>query len=174
MLTINSTKDYFKSFFANQLTALTVLGFLAFIVPIVFAHASFQNQLIIGIAVNFLLASSALNLGLKRTLPIILLPSLGALASGIVFGPFTIFLVYLVPFIWVGNAVYAWIISSFAQKTGYLALISGASLAKALAIFVPTLGLFYFGLVPEVLLIPMGILQFATALVGGTLAGITK
>ncbi len=82
-------------------------------------HAqTYPNQLVVGIAVNFLLASSALFLTFRKTLPVILIPSLAALASGFVFGGFSVFLAYLVPFIWLGNAAYVYAIKALKVVSG--------------------------------------------------------
>ena len=68
---------------------------LAFLVPMIFS----SPQWLIGTMVNALLFIAALKLDFKKQLPIIILPSLGALAHGVLFGPLTVFLLYFLPFI---------------------------------------------------------------------------
>ncbi|MBU0627442.1 hypothetical protein KKG31_04880 [Patescibacteria group bacterium] len=60
-----------------------------------------------------MLVLSALNLKKYAILPIILLPSLAVLARGLIFGPFTIFLLYMIPAIWLGNFLLVWGIKYF-------------------------------------------------------------
>ncbi|PIP14922.1 hypothetical protein COY88_02950 [Candidatus Roizmanbacteria bacterium CG_4_10_14_0_8_um_filter_35_28] len=52
----------------------------------------------------------------KKILPVIVLPSLGAILNGVLFGPATIFLYYFLPFIWIGNLI---LIYSFSQLVKY-------------------------------------------------------
>jgi len=62
----------------------------------------------VGIIVNAVLVFGALHIKKYSLLPLIMLPSLGVLARGAIFGPFTMFLVYMIPLIWVGNALLVW------------------------------------------------------------------
>ncbi|MCR4368996.1 MAG: hypothetical protein NUV67_03765, partial [archaeon] len=146
---------------------------LAFFVPIILGHLTgFPNQLIVGTLVNALLAYAALKFSFQKSLPIIILPALGALASGIIFGSYTIFLLSLVPFIWVGNAIYVFALKKLPQEKGFANPLAWASAIKAGFLFAATLALFLLSQVPAQFLLPMGIIQFVTALCGGALAGI--
>ena len=49
--------------------------------------------------------TSSLNLKGWKLVPVILAPALGALSRGLLFGPMTIYLIYLLPFIWIGNTI---------------------------------------------------------------------
>ncbi len=157
-----------------QMDLLQLVGFsfLAFMIPFLFPHP----QILTGVAVNAFLVAAALSMKGKSLLPVILLPSIGALANGILFGPLTIFLIYLIPFIWLGNFLLVYLVKYLAHegKMGYW--ISGgiASVVKAAAIFIPAYGLYLGGVLPEALLIPMGILQAGTALGGVAVVGIGK
>ncbi len=151
---------------------LIVLSFLAFAIPFIFSHP----QLLTGVAVNALLVFAALGMRGKNILPVIMLPSLGALANGLLFGPLTIFLVYLIPFIWIGNFVLVFGIKHFMneEKLGFWKAGIVSSVLKAGAIFLPAYGLYLAGVLPEMLLIPMGALQIGTALGGLAIIGIGK
>lgn len=159
--------------FGNESAAIFALTFAAIVVPIMLHAQAFPNQLIAGTLVNALLAGSALYVSFKKSLPIILLPSLAALASGLVFGGFTVFLAYLVPFIWLGNAVYVYSIKNLKilRKISYAPSLLAASLLKAFAIALPTFALIALGIVPQAFLVPMSVVQFATAAAGGAIAG---
>ncbi|MBI4210985.1 MAG: hypothetical protein HY544_05805 [Candidatus Diapherotrites archaeon] len=156
--------------------ALSIFLVPSVLLPFIIHSAQFPNQLVVGTLVNALLACSALFLTLRSSLPIILLPSLAALASGIVFGGFTAFLAYLVPFIWLGNAAYVYALKTLkvAMGVNYFISIAAASFLKALAIGAPSFALISFGLLPAAFLVPMNLVQFATAFMGGSLAAITR
>jgi hypothetical protein len=129
----------------------------AFFLPFIFSHP----QWLVGTAVNMLLAFAAYNLPWKKALPIIMLPSIGALASGIVFGPMSFLLIYMIPFIWAGNFVLVWTLKN-ADTHGEIF----APFWKAGTIFAGALCLFLLGLLPKAFLIAMGPLQLATAIGG--------
>ena len=148
---------------------LIVFSFLAFAIPFLFSHP----QALTGVIVNSFLVLAALCMKGKNVLPVILLPSLGALANGLLFGPLTIFLVYLIPFIWIGNFLLVYGIKSM-MGSGYWSAGIVSSLVKAGAIFLPAYGLFLAGVIPEALLIPMGALQLGTALAGVAIVGVGK
>jgi hypothetical protein len=129
---------------------------LLFCVPFLFSHP----QWMVGVAVNMTLAFAAFHLSWKKMLPLIVLPSVGALASGIVLGPLSVFLLYMMPFIWLGNAVLVYIVKNVDKP------FFKAPLYKAGVIFAGFLTLYFSGVVPGAILIAMGPLQAATALVG--------
>ena len=148
---------------------LIVISFLAFAIPFLFPHP----QILTGVVVNALLVFAALGMRGNSVLPVILLPSIGAIANGLLFGPLTIFLVYLVPFIWIGNFLLVYGIKHFAGM-GFWKAGAVSAFLKAGAIFLPAYFLFAAGVLPEALLIPMGALQVATALGGIVLIGMGK
>ena len=76
-----------------------VIYTLGFAIPFVIA----QPQLFTGTIVNALIFTASEKLDRKSLYPILFLPSLGAITHGVLFGPQTIFLVYFLPFIWLGN-----------------------------------------------------------------------
>lgn len=148
---------------------LVVVSFLAFAIPFALPHP----QILTGVVVNALLVFAALGMRGKSVLPVVLLPSVGAVANGLLFGPLTIFLVYLVPFIWIGNFLLVYGIKEF-MGMGFWKAGAISSFIKAGAIFLPAYGLYAAGVVPEALLIPMGALQIGTALGGIAAVGILK
>lgn len=123
-------------------------------------------QLVVGVTVNALIVYSTYKHGLKKTIPLIILPSLMALFSGIIFGPFSIFLLYFIPFIWISNFTYSRI---FSKLNNYKGIILG-SITKSLILLTTFFMLFGAGLVPRMFLIPMSVIQLTTALIGGFIA----
>lgn len=144
--------DLAKSF------AFVAISSAAFFVPFSLGHP----QWLVGMIVNACLFLSAIFLPQKYWLAIAVLPSLGVLARGAVFGPFTLFLVYFLPFIWLGNLILIWVF----RRVGFIA----AAAAKFLFLFLTASIYFKFYIVPAIFLQAMGLNQLATALAGGTIA----
>jgi len=171
----------FISIFDNKLTLthkFQNLEFLlyasaVFLIPLFLGHVTtIPTQIIVGSLVNAFLVLGALYFGTKKILPLIILPSIAALLTGVIFGPMSFYLLYLMPFIWVANIIYIYTIKRMKltmQKNYFISLITASS-AKALFLFSATFALFYFSLVPEVFLTAMGLLQFITAILGGCIA----
>lgn len=140
---------------------------LAFFIPFVLGYP----QWLVGIIVNAALILGATYLKGYKLLPVILLPSLGVLTAGLIFGSYTVFLLYLIPFIWIGNAifVYAFKHLQFIKMNRPSSVIGAAGL-KSLFLFLFALLLVSLGIIPSKLLTAMGILQLVTALAGGMIA----
>jgi hypothetical protein len=151
-----------------QYFEMVVYTTISFFLPLILGHP----QLLVGVAVNSLLVIAALNLKGWKLLPVIIAPALGALSRGILFGPFTIYLVYMVPFIWVGNAilVFSFKLMKLKMKKGYLLTLFTGSIAKSLFLFGIAYLLYSLGLIPVIFLTAMGILQLVTAILGGLAA----
>lgn len=133
----------------------------AFLVPFLLGHP----QLLVGSLVNMLLVLAALSMPRKQWLPFALLPSLGVIARGLIFGPFTALILFFVPFIWAGNLLLMWAMDSLrAPLLGRLGV--GAAL-KAALLFAVAFGYVQFSVVPAAFLTAMGIVQVQTALIGG-------
>jgi hypothetical protein len=127
-------------------------------------------QLLTGTIVNALLFLFVSKAKSKSTLPIVILPSIGAVLNGILFGKFTVFLLYFLPFIWISNYV---LVQSFTQLTKrYSPFISivGSSLFKSGFLFAAAYMLTLTRVVPMIFLQLMGLFQLYTALAGGVLA----
>lgn len=143
-----------------------ILWVLSFSVPLFFGHP----QLVVGTVVNAILFTSTVKLSKKELLPIILLPSIGALSRGILFGPFTPFLLYFMPFIWIGNYLLISVFVKLQKVFPSLFRVFVSAAIKALFLFLAANVYFRLNLVPQMFLKAMGIVQFITAMLGGFLA----
>lgn len=154
---------------------------LSFFVPFLLGHP----QWAVGTIVNACLFLSALYLPKKYYLPIIILPSLGVLFRGIIFGPFTYLLVYFLPFIWIGNLILMVTFKKLLQGDALIKIknkvfnfteakyiLSAFCAATAKFLFLLFIANIYFSLkvVPKVFISTMGLNQFATALAGGLIS----
>lgn len=143
----------------------TVLIFGSFVIP----FSASQHQIITGSIVNALLIGSAIIFPKKLLLPIIFLPSLAVLSRGIIFGPFTMFLVYFLPVIWLGNFVLVLLFSRTYVKLGHWGALGISASAKYLLLFSFANLFFRFQLVPKIFVQTMGLFQLITAVLGGIL-----
>jgi len=134
-------------------------------VPFIFK----QPQIVIGSLINFLLILSVSNFPFRKILPIVILPSLATLLNGVLFGTFTIYIIYLVPIIAIANAIF---MLSFKYIKVELLRVLIATLLKVSFLFSLAYLLFSWGILPEIFLTTMGVVQFFTALIGGVLAQI--
>lgn len=122
------------------LLALLVPTFLGQLIKTIFGTQSIvtQNaQLIVGSIVNTALIVTAINLkGWKKILGVVTMPSISTMLSGYVFKSASVYMVYMIPAIWVGNFVlvyaYKWIMLS-KEKHYFLAGVTGI-VAKVLVI----------------------------------------
>lgn len=153
------------------LITFTLISFLSFAIPFSLGHP----QIIVGSIVNASLFLSAIFLPEKFIYPVIFMPSLAVLSRGIIFGPFTPFLVFMIPFIWVGNWLLVFVFKKVFNlyKNYWLAVFSAAFL-KQLFLFTMAVLLFRLHFVPKIFLTTMGIFQFITASLGGILAFLIK
>ncbi len=151
----------------NEINELAFYSFLAFIFPLILGHnGTMINQIFVGIFVNFLLVLSAFYVSGWKNIFIIVLPSMAAYLSGVIFGAGSAFLLYFIPAIWIGNLIFVYFIKkSIGKNTNYGILKS--SILKAGFLFIIAFFLVYLKVVPEMFLIAMGPVQLATALFGG-------
>ncbi len=152
----------------HELVETIVYSAVVFLVPFLIGHP----QYVTGIIVNMALVLAAFNLRNEKLLPVIFLPSIATLSRGLIFGPFTMYLVYMIPFIWVGNLLLVYAVKRLAvseRRNSLISLGAGAVLKSAF-IFSAAYFLFSLGVIPQQLLTPMGIIQLATAVIGGSLA----
>jgi hypothetical protein len=152
--------DYAARYQFVEMFALSALGFL---IPFAFGHP----QLLVGILVNAFIIRAASTLPINKALPIVFTPTIGVLARGLLFGPFTVYILLLTPFIWAGNYLLLW---AFTQKRNFPLTLGAASIAKAGLLYGSAFILYTAGLIPAIMLPAMGILQLTTALAGGILA----
>ena len=160
------------------------VSILSFFAPFAFGHP----QWLVGTIVNACLFLGAVYLPKKYYIPLAVLPSLGVLARGLVFGPFTYFLVYFLPFIWLGNLILILVFKKiyefklkrdptssnlknvFSKLLEVGSLIGLPALAKFLFLFLIANIYFKFSIVPMLFVQAMGFNQLATALAGGLVA----
>ena len=157
-------QDYKLGYFQENVEMVLYTA-VCFFIPFFIGHP----QLVVGVVVNSLLVLAGLNLKGYKVLPVIIMPSLGVLSKGLLFGPFTIFLVYMVPFIWIGNAILVYSFKKFylgKKINRWLTLLIGA-VAKSLFLFSATFVLVKSAILPPPFLVAMGIFQFYTAMMGG-------
>ena len=161
-----------------------IIGLLAFLVPTFLAKGitlafgknsaiANNSQFIVGSIVNTCLVLTAINLkGLSKTLFVVTMPSLSTIASGYIFGPLSMPMIYMVPAIWLGN--FALI---FSYKYLFLSKKKNYFLAGIVGILVKVAIIFgYFTLINALGLIPakafptlqkaMSIIQLITASIG--------
>jgi hypothetical protein len=143
---------------------MVVLSLAAFFIPLFLGH----QQIIVGSVVNAFLIAGALHLKGWKVAPVIIMPSLGAVAAGLLFGPLSKFLLLMVPFIWIGNTLL--VVSMKKFKLNYWFKLGLGTIIKAGFLFTAAFILYTLGALPVIFLTAMGILQVATALVGGLLA----
>ncbi|MFA6533139.1 MAG: hypothetical protein WCT22_04050 [Patescibacteria group bacterium] len=156
----------------NSLTIYQNIIFsLAFFIPFLISGP----QLLTGTLVNCLLISGTKFVDKKNHLFMAILPSIAAVRNGLVFGKFTIFLVYFLPFIWLSNFVLIRSIVYLREKLPLSFSISLSVIFKTIILFVSALIYFKFNFVPEIFLTTMGVFQLTTGIMGGVVfLGINK
>lgn len=137
----------------------------AFAIPFFIKHP----QILVGTAINFLLFMMSSSLSKKQLIPLIMLPSVSVLLHRVLFGSFTVFLLYLMPFIWLGNAMLIYFFKILEKKVPQVFRIIIASAVKAMFLFSCAYILHQLNILPLIFLTAMGIVQFGTALAGGTI-----
>ena len=153
----------------TELVEFVGLVSIAVLVPLLFR----QPQLLVGSIVNFMLVMAAINIrGWKKIIPLIVLPSVSAAVGGYLFGPFTIFLVYLIPVIWIGNAILVFVFKYLyvTKRWNYAITLPVAAALKAGFLFVTASLLIYLSVIPPIFAMAMGIMQIVTAMIAGGLA----
>ena len=162
-------------------TVLIAIGALLtpFIVPkllqIVFGKTSFiatNSQYVVGSIVNIALIFAGINLkGYKKIIGIITLPSISAICSGFIFKTASIYTVYMIPAIWLGNfaLVYLYRKIYVEKKKNYILASISAILVKTAIIFFGFNLLTWVSIIPgqgkvfEALQLSMGMNQLVTA-----------
>lgn len=130
-----------------------------------------KPQLLVGSAVNAILLIHTFKYGFKKTLPLYFIPSIASLSRGLLFGGFTPFLLYLLPFIISSNILLGYVANT---KKNILSTILGVLLKYAF-LFSSTYMLVQFTNLPNIFLTSMGYIQLITGVVGGIVAlGIIK
>ena len=174
-------KDFSKGIDIMQtilifLIALLVPTFLGGILSKIFGSTSVistNSQLIVGTIVNIALVVSAINLkGWAKILGVVTMPSISTILSGYVFGTASVYMVYMIPAIWIGNfaLIYSYKFLMLGKNKHYfLAGIVGI-IVKVAIIFALFNLINLFGVFPEKLVDnlrnAMGMTQFITATLG--------
>ena len=158
------------------LIALLVPTFLGRILSKIFGSTSVistNSQLIIGTIVNATLVTAAINLkGWAKILGVVTMPSISTILSGYVFGTASVYMVYMIPAIWIGNfaLIYSYKFLMLGKNKHYfLAGIVGI-IVKVAIIFALFNLINLFGVFPEKLVEnlrnAMGMTQLITASLG--------
>lgn len=165
-----------------------IIGLMAFIVPtflaqwiaVIFGTQSViatHSQMIVGSIVNTALIILAINIkGWKKIIGIITMPSVSTILSGYVFGTASVYMVYMIPAIWLGNfaLVYAYKLIMLTQKRNYFLAGVVGIIVKVLVIFSSFELLNLFAIFPAKLVnnlqTAMGLTQFITATIGMLIA----
>jgi len=143
-----------------------VLIATSFLIPFLISGPQFLT----GSIVNTLLFLFVSQTHSKKVFPIILLPSIGAVLNGILFGTLTVFLLYFLPFIWIGNYIMVQSFRYFQKKNSYIFSVLVSSLLKCVVLFSVAYFLATIKIVPPIFIQAMGLFQLYTALAGGLVA----
>ena len=161
-----------------------ILGLLAFLVPTFLAQLittifgaqsviTANSQIIVGSIVNAALVLAAINIkGWKKIIGIVTIPSISTILSGYVFQAASVYMVYMIPAIWIGNFVliYAFKFFMLGKKQNYFVAGIVGIIAKVLVIFGWFELLNLFSVFPSQLVnnlqTAMGLTQLITATIG--------
>lgn len=152
-----------KAVWKGKNVQAAVLYAIVFLSPLLIGHP----QDAVGVIVNAAVVFSALRLGWKRTVPVLVVPVLGVLSRAAAFGPFPPFLPVTVTLAVAGNAVLAFLIIYVRKR---LAGLAAGVLAKTALMFAASSILVGAGVLPEAVLSSMGLFQLYTAAAGGAAA----
>lgn len=122
-------------------------------------------QLLQGTLVNFGLAFLTLKYDTRKSLPLVIFPSIIVTAVGMLFGSTTASLPLIIPAIIFGNWTYCQLINQYKSYSNGSFLIV-APIIKTFIIGIYTLTLYKFGFVSQLLIVPMTIIQIITASIG--------
>ncbi|MCI8654375.1 MAG: hypothetical protein HFJ48_00645 [Clostridia bacterium] len=162
------------------LIAFLVPSFLAQFITVIFGADSIitnNSQILVGSVVNTALIISAFNVkGWKKIVGIVTMPSISTILSGYVFKTASVFMVYMIPAIWLGNFAliyfYKFIMMN-KNKNYFLAGFLGIAV-KVLIIFSAFNILNLFNIFPTKLInnlqTAMGVTQLITATIGMIIA----
>ncbi|MFA5382590.1 MAG: hypothetical protein WC356_05455 [Candidatus Micrarchaeia archaeon] len=155
--------------YKQLLFEILFFSILCIILPSVFVHP----QWVVGTLVNAILFRVAITQkGWKFILPIVVLPSIGAIFSGIIFGTPILILFIFAPLIWLGNFSYILInkFCIFKKRLNLGVSLLLSSITKFIILFLSAFIAVYLFNFPDILLTTMGLIQILTAIFGGLLA----
>lgn len=163
-----------------EITEIILISLGLFLIPLLIPQFFGTNsQYIIGTIVNCSLIVAGINIkGKKKLIGLVTLPSVAALTSGLVLNAASIYTVYMIPIVWLGNLAiiysYRYLLVERNKKYMYASLV--AILLKAGIIFLGFNTLVAVGTIPggskvaSVLFTAMGVNQLITAICGSLLA----
>ncbi len=155
-------KKLYNFNYIRENAEVVINSIIAFFVPFLIGHP----QIVVGVIVNFMLIRSAYYSSMKKTLPIIILPSLAVFFRGMMFGNLTSQLIYLIPFIILGNFTLVFLSKQYFKNNKKILTNSlKGIIVKVGIIFLGTVLIYAFGLVPIFFLQTMASLQIVTALI---------
>lgn len=172
----------------GNILQLILISICMFLVPLVvptMLSATFgaesvianNSQYVVGALVNAALIISALTVkGWKNVIALVTVPSISALTSGLVLNIASIFTVYMIPAIWLGNLaiIYAIKYLHIQKNTNYIVSVAVGIIAKVALIFggfnLLTVLVNIPAPVTTVLSTAMGKNQVITAVIGSVLA----
>lgn len=161
MILLNKHFEILKSEKVQLLITYSLAVLLPLLIP--------KPQILLGTLVNALFIFSVTRFGLKKTLPLLLVPSLLSYTQGLLFGSSTIFLLYIIPFIAISNLALIYLYNKI--KLPYVNILISASI-KALILYCAALLLMKFTNMPGAFLQAMGMIQFITAILGTALVAL--
>lgn len=154
----------------EQYALMITYSLVGFFLPFVLSHST--QQLIVGSIVNMMIVLAAFHLKKWEAMPLMILPTFGVVAAAKLFGTFTWKIMYMMPFIWVGNfLLFAGVKKLYVErKKNFAMALPAATLVKTALLFTVAFVFVSLSLLPELFLKAMSIVQIITALIGGTLA----
>lgn len=126
-----------------------IIAILAFLIPTFLAQLinkvfgvesviASNSQIIVGSVVNTILVVSALNLkGWSKTVFVVTMPSISTVMSGYVFKSASVYMVWMIPAIWLGNfaLIYAFKYIMIAKEKNYFVAAIVGIIVKVAIIF---------------------------------------
>jgi len=156
-----------KVVWPRELVEMGIYSLVALGIPFALGHP----QLLVGSIVNIMLVLGALRLKNHQIWPIILLPSIAVLARGLIFGPYTMLLVFTIPFVWIANSILVYGVKFFRTLKWNPAIGIGVSaILKFLFLYSIAMILIKAGVLPKPFAVSFGVFQLYTALIGGAVA----
>lgn len=138
-----------------------------------------NSQYIVGTLVNASLIITGINVqGWKKVVGVVTLPSISAMLSGLIFMSATIYTVYMIPAIWIGNFILIYLYKYlFVNRNINYIITSAIAIASKVAIIFAGYGILLgINIIPqgskvaEMLCVAMSLNQAITATLGSVLA----
>lgn len=180
-----TVKDFTKTSETIQTIIIAIIAFvvptfLAQLIKMVFGAESIitnNSQIIVGSIVNTMLILAALNIkGWSKNIFIVTMPSISTILSGYIFKSASVYMVWMIPAIWLGNFILILAIKYFILKKekNYIISCIVGIIAKVAIIFGMFSVLNLFNIFPEKMVTnlqtAMGITQLITATIGGIIS----